>query len=108
VPRESSEKTGKESLAERWILHKYTTAVKEINQALENREFQQATLIVYQYWYNQLCDVYIVSSGVSLTVDDCLHAYRNDRKTPRQSFKMEPNMKSGPLRIRCIPLSKAH
>ncbi|KAH0562274.1 hypothetical protein GP486_003034 [Trichoglossum hirsutum] len=62
VPRASSQKTGKESLAERWILHKYTIAAKDINQALESREFQQATLIVYQYWYNQLCDVYIENS----------------------------------------------
>src|SRR2546423_8413420 len=61
VPQSSPKKTGKESLAERWILHKYTNAAKEINQALEDREFQQATLIVYQYWYNHLCDVYIVS-----------------------------------------------
>ncbi|KAH0536755.1 hypothetical protein FGG08_006393 [Glutinoglossum americanum] len=64
VPQASDQKTGKESLTERWILHKYTIAAKEINQALEDREFQQATLIVYQYWYNQLCDVYIVSSGI--------------------------------------------
>ncbi|KAI9835709.1 MAG: hypothetical protein M1819_001886 [Sarea resinae] len=62
VPRESGKKTGKESLAERWILHKFTTATKEINQALTDREFSQSTLIAYQYWYNHLCDVYIENS----------------------------------------------
>ena len=60
-PRKTLSRTGKESLAERWILHKYAMAAKEINQALADREFQRATSIVYQYWYNHLCDVYIVS-----------------------------------------------
>jgi valyl-tRNA synthetase len=62
VPEKTGKITGKESLPEKWILHKLSTAAKAINQALEDREFQQATLIVYQYWYNQLCDVYIENS----------------------------------------------
>jgi valyl-tRNA synthetase len=51
-----------ETLAERWILHKMNTAAREINQALEEREFSKSTLIVYRYWYNELCDVYIENS----------------------------------------------
>lgn len=62
VPQPTGAKTGHESLAERWILHKLTIAAKEINQALTDREFAQATSIVYQYWYTQLCDVYIENS----------------------------------------------
>ncbi|KAI9840966.1 MAG: Valine--tRNA ligase, mitochondrial [Sclerophora amabilis] len=62
VPQKRPNKTGKESLSERWILHKYTVAAKEINQALADREFQKSTLLVYQYWYNHLCDVYIENS----------------------------------------------
>ncbi len=62
VPQKTGAKTGKESLAERWILHKLTIASKEINQALSDREFSQATNITYQNWYNHLCDVYIVRS----------------------------------------------
>ncbi|KAI6779603.1 Valine--tRNA ligase-like protein [Emericellopsis cladophorae] len=50
------------TLAERWILHKMTAAAKEINQALADREFSKATIIVYRYWYNELCDVYIENS----------------------------------------------
>src|SRR5205814_6933569 len=61
VPRPNNKMTRNESLAERWILHKFTIAAKEINKALADREFSQATQIVYQYWYNHLCDVYIVS-----------------------------------------------
>jgi len=37
-------------------------AAKEINQALADREFSQATFIAYQYWYSHLCDVYIENS----------------------------------------------
>ncbi|KAI9808401.1 MAG: hypothetical protein M1826_004177 [Phylliscum demangeonii] len=62
TPQKLAQKTGRESLAERWILHKYTIAAKEINRALAEREFQRSTLIVYQYWYNHLCDVYIENS----------------------------------------------
>ncbi len=61
VPYAVGEKVHPVSLAERWILHKFTIAAKEINQALTDREFQRSTMIVYQFWYNQLCDVYIVS-----------------------------------------------
>ncbi|MCJ1252736.1 hypothetical protein MMC24_000542 [Lignoscripta atroalba] len=62
TPQATSAKTGQESLAERWILHKLSIAAKEINVALADREFSQATSIVYQYWYTQLCDVYIENS----------------------------------------------
>ena len=62
VPLEKPRKSGKESLAERWILHKLTTAAREINQALSDRQFAHSTNIVYAYWYNHLCDVYIESS----------------------------------------------
>jgi valyl-tRNA synthetase len=62
VPQKTGKMTGKESLAEKWILHKFTTAAKEINKALEDREFMRSTTIVYQYWYNSLCDVYIENS----------------------------------------------
>ena len=52
----------KTSLAERWILHKLTIASRDINEALTDREFSNAASIVYQYWYNHLCDVYIENS----------------------------------------------
>ena len=62
TPYASGSKSNKESLAERWILHKFTTAVKEIDTALTEREFSDATNIAYQYWYTHLCDVYIENS----------------------------------------------
>ncbi|KFZ18786.1 hypothetical protein V502_03936 [Pseudogymnoascus sp. VKM F-4520 (FW-2644)] len=62
VPQKSAKKTGKESLAEKWVLHKFTNASKDINRALEEREFMRSTNIVYHYWYNSLCDVFIENS----------------------------------------------
>ncbi|EMC95433.1 hypothetical protein BAUCODRAFT_541606 [Baudoinia panamericana UAMH 10762] len=55
-------KTGKESLPERWILHKLTHAAKEVNAALATREFSKATQALYGYWLYELCDVFIENS----------------------------------------------
>lgn len=62
IPKPVGTKTGQESLAERWILHKLNKAAAEINQALTDREFSQAASIAYQFWYTNLCDVYIENS----------------------------------------------
>ena len=62
VPQKTVALTGRETLAEKWILSKMNTAAKEINEALANREFQKSTLLIYQYWYNQVCDVFIENS----------------------------------------------
>ncbi|KAI5780694.1 valyl-tRNA synthetase [Peziza echinospora] len=62
VPRENGEKTGEETLVEKWILHKYTKAAEAVNKALEERDFSGATTAIYQYWYSELCDVYIENS----------------------------------------------
>ncbi|KAI4157069.1 MAG: hypothetical protein LQ342_008533 [Letrouitia transgressa] len=58
----SSIRTGHESLAELWILHKLTIVAAEVNNALTAREFSTATQAIYQYWYTNLCDVYIENS----------------------------------------------
>lgn len=62
IPQKLPIKTGRESLAELWILHKLNTAAADIHTAFAQREFSQATSITYQYWYNHLCDVYIENS----------------------------------------------
>ncbi|KAL3475408.1 tRNA synthetases class I-domain-containing protein [Aspergillus californicus] len=61
-PQPTPSKTGKESLSERWILHKFNAAAKDMNSSLEDREFSNAASIVYQYWYSQLCDVFLENS----------------------------------------------
>jgi valyl-tRNA synthetase len=62
VPPETLVKTGKETLPERWILHKFNQTAANIHAALTDREFSRASQIIYQYWLEQLCDVYIVSN----------------------------------------------
>ncbi|KAG7195796.1 valine--tRNA ligase [Scheffersomyces spartinae] len=61
TPEPTNNKTGKESLVEKWILHKLTVATQEATTALEKREFGEATNAIYLYWYD-LCDVYIENS----------------------------------------------
>ena len=61
-PQAKGGKTGKESLPERWILHKMNAAAKEVNESLEKREFSQATQSLHGYWLYDLCDVYIENS----------------------------------------------
>ncbi|KAK3363671.1 mitochondrial valyl-tRNA synthetase [Lasiosphaeria hispida] len=50
------------SVPEKWILHRMNTAVKEINEALQNREFSKSTKVAYQFFYDELCDVFIENS----------------------------------------------
>lgn len=67
VPRESSVLTGKESLPEKWILTKMNTAAKQINQALDKREFARSTQIIYRYLYDELFDIYIENSKLIIS-----------------------------------------
>jgi valyl-tRNA synthetase len=59
-PFETAKLTGKESLADLGILNKLNNAIVETNQYLEQMNFMQATNTVYQFWWTELCDVYLV------------------------------------------------
>lgn len=50
------------SLVEKWILHKLSVAGKQTAEHLEQRQFMDATSVVYNYWLYELCDVYIENS----------------------------------------------
>ncbi|AEO65019.1 uncharacterized protein THITE_2111516 [Thermothielavioides terrestris NRRL 8126] len=50
------------SVPERWILHRMNAAVKGINEALEARQFSTSTKLAYQFFYDELCDVFIENS----------------------------------------------
>lgn len=62
TPRSTVRKSGKESLPERWILHKLSISAKRINDHLEKREFSLSTQVAYKYFYEFLCDTYIENS----------------------------------------------
>jgi hypothetical protein len=60
VPEAVPKPTGNESIVEKWIFHKLNVAASEINQALVDRNFMNATNAAYNFWLYELCDVYIV------------------------------------------------
>lgn len=80
-PLPSQEKTGHESLAERWILHKFNKATKEMNEALQDREFSVFATTVYQYWYSQLCDVFIENSKFLLAAEEPVEVQESAKQT---------------------------
>ncbi|CCF55985.1 hypothetical protein KAFR_0A05500 [Kazachstania africana CBS 2517] len=53
--------SGKESLVEKWILHKLTETAKSVNDALDKRDFLTSTSDIYEFWY-LVCDVFIENS----------------------------------------------
>ncbi|KAG0328991.1 hypothetical protein BGZ99_003855 [Dissophora globulifera] len=59
LPNATAAKTGRESLAERWILNKLNVAAVELNDQLGQRNFMKATDAIYKFWLYELCDVYI-------------------------------------------------
>lgn len=59
--------TGKESLAEKWILHKLNLAAEKVNAALHERNFMAATSDAYSFWLYEICDVYI--EAIKLVTD---------------------------------------
>lgn len=67
VPNEKLTDNKPQSLAEKWILHRLNVATKEINRAMENREFSIVAGTLYQYWFNVLCDTFIENSKPILT-----------------------------------------
>ena len=62
TPPKTVRRTGQETLAEKWILSCLTKAIKATNDSLEQREFSRATQILYNLFYDQLCDVFIENS----------------------------------------------
>ncbi|KAI7779634.1 hypothetical protein LA080_000658 [Diaporthe eres] len=55
-------RTGAETLPERWIIHRLNSSALAIHVALKDREFSRSSQIIYQYWYDDLCDVFVENS----------------------------------------------
>jgi valyl-tRNA synthetase len=62
TPRSAITKSGCESLAERWILHKLTLSAKSINERLTQREFSNSTQVAHNYFLEYLCDTFVENS----------------------------------------------
>jgi len=59
VPLPTAKPTGKESLVEKWVLHKLNFAAGKVNEYLTDRDFMNSTNAIYNFWLYELCDVYI-------------------------------------------------
>ncbi|KAJ2777764.1 valine--tRNA ligase [Coemansia javaensis] len=59
VPRADAAPSGRESLAERWILHRLGCAARDTSAALAGMDFMPATTAVHGFWLYELCDVFI-------------------------------------------------
>merc|ERR1712032_960736 len=44
---------------DRWILNKLNRTVKTFDQSFENYNFAEATIAIYSFWQDNLCDVYV-------------------------------------------------
>ncbi|KAJ9662517.1 hypothetical protein H2198_001406, partial [Neophaeococcomyces mojaviensis] len=69
VPVASSAENRPQTLAEKWILHRYNETAKKVNDAIENREFSNSAGELYQYWFTSLCDTFIENSKFLLAED---------------------------------------
>lgn len=58
-------KMGAETVPERWIIHRLNSSARAVHKALDDRELSRSWQIIYQYWYNDLCDVFVVSIHIS-------------------------------------------
>ncbi|RAL03634.1 valine--tRNA ligase [Aspergillus ibericus CBS 121593] len=67
------------------VIHGYRRFCNKIYQAtkftLEQREFSQSAQIVYQYWYGQLCDVFIENSKFLLAPEVSAEAQQSAKET---------------------------
>ena len=55
--------TGKESVMDRWILSRLSSAVADANKGFADYEFVLVTTAIYNFWLYELCDVYLVRKG---------------------------------------------
>ena len=50
---------GKLEIFDKWILHRLSAAVRDVNTALEEYRFNEAAHAVYDFWWHDFCDWYL-------------------------------------------------
>lgn len=58
------------TLADQWILTRYTAAVEAVSTALENYRLDQATQALYDFFWNEFCDWYLEMAKPALRHED--------------------------------------
>jgi len=56
--------------ADKWIISRFQSTLKQINDAMDNFEINNATKIIYSFVWNDFCDWYIEMSKSRLYSDD--------------------------------------
>ena len=62
--------SGELTLADKWILSRYTTLVAEIERVLDRHEFGEAARLLYDFLWSEYCDWYIEMAKPRLYSDD--------------------------------------
>ncbi|KAI9034393.1 tRNA synthetases class I-domain-containing protein [Hyaloraphidium curvatum] len=70
VPAASPALTGNESLAEKYILSKLNTAVREANRNFEVMNFMALTNALYSFWQHEFCDIFLEVQKPVLAAED--------------------------------------
>lgn len=102
------QKTGNETLAERWMFHKLNQTAIRVNKAFEARNFHEVTEAIHGFWLYELCDVFIVRNfrlrrhqGIFLQMVIMWIC----RRLPSPSLRMRlPPTSRSPSRTPSIPL----
>ncbi|KAJ2663308.1 valine--tRNA ligase [Coemansia sp. RSA 1200] len=81
VPLAEATLTGKESLAEKWILHRLNIAARDTNAAMAEMNLMTATTAIHSFWLYDLCDVYIEYIKPITTPDADPSARRSAQQT---------------------------
>ena len=58
------------TLADRWILSRYTRALESVTRSLEEFRLDQATGTLYEFFWNEFCDWYLEMAKSALRSDD--------------------------------------
>ena len=66
------------SLADRWILSRLNTVIKSVTKALENYRFNEAEIILYDFFWHEFCDWYVEMVKPEIIADSVER--RADRK----------------------------
>ncbi|TNN02795.1 hypothetical protein fugu_010282 [Takifugu bimaculatus] len=61
VPADKAQLSGEESVSDRWILSRLSTAVAQCDAAFRTYDFPAITTAIYNFWLYELCDVYLES-----------------------------------------------
>lgn len=70
---------------DRWILNKLHRTIKNFDESFENYNFAEATIAIYSFWQDNLCDVYVEAIKPILTAGNAENASPEEKKRANAS-----------------------